>query len=302
MGYRKCSGCGKWYDPDRGGCTNAGCEGADRATIGRIATTPVHPLSKSPIVTAATAQALPKVALRPVTRPAPSAAAQQLGPQIAVTLKSVQSPAPVVVSDEQADEMSDEEMCQLESGYHIIYRGDTRTPSQLKGYGGFTAWVPLSTQQARDVIRRSNGENFNIKLPPKASRLEGYFNEQKNINMLTLGRQIKLEKAGDTFHISTDPTEGCGGYASGYIYAMRFRTLYLVDIKKKTATEGALKSVKGINSILVLNTMDMNTADTIAVAIPGQAGAEVAFLTSIGMDCIYKYKQPMGKIWYKMPA
>ena len=160
---------------------------------------------------------------------------------------------------------------------------------------GFTAWVPLSTQQALDVIKRSTGQNFPISLPPRAKRLEGYFNQQQNINMMTLGRQIKLEKAGDTFHISTDPSEACGGYASGYIYAMRFKTLYLID-KQGQATVGSMSSVKGINSLLVLDSTSPASASTIAVAIPGTGGAEVAFLTSIPMAHIYKYKEPKGSV------
>lgn len=298
MGYKKCGNCGKWYDSSSGGCTNAGCGSADRARIGRIATTPVHPATKAPMESGV----LPKVNLKPVAKPGATAVAQpkQVMSET-VALKPVGSPPSVATPDEKREVFAESDMQKAEAGYHIIYRGDTRSPSQLKGYGGFSAWVPLSTQQALDVIKRSTGQNFPISLPPRAKRLEGYFNQQQNINMLTLGRQIKLEKAGDTFHISTDPSEACGGYASGYIYAMRFKTLYLID-KQGQASVGSMSSVKGINSLLVLDSTSPASASTIAVAIPGTGGAEVAFLTSISMAHIYKYKEPKGSVWYKVPA
>jgi len=297
MAYRKCSDCGKWYEGSLGGCTNAGCNSADRARVGRIISKPVHPATKAPIEP----NVVPAVALRQVSKPGPTVVPQpkQAVPEFNVALKSA-AKKPDATPIEKGDALAQDAMLAAEAGHHIIYRGDTRSPSQMKGYGGFTAWVPLNVQQARDVIKRSSGQNFPISLPPKAKRLEGYFNEQKNINMLTLGRQIKLEKAGDTFHISADPTEGCGGYASGYIYAMRFRSLYVID-KQGNASVRAMTSVTGINSLLVLDTPTMEAATTIAVAIPGSAGVEVAFLTSVPIANFYKYKEPNGKTWYKMP-
>jgi hypothetical protein len=299
MGYRKCGSCGKWYNGSENGCTNGGCEAGDRAKIAKLATTPVHPQTKAPIAV----KMAPKLDKTTVKSPLPKAEPPkevQVG-ALFPALKKVAAPKPVALPDAEGELMASDEMQQLETGHHIIYRGDTRTPSQLKGYGGFSAWVPLTTQQAQDVIKRSTGQNFDIKLPERAKRLEGYFNQQKNINMLTLGRQIKLEKAGDTFHISTDPTEGCGGYSTGYIYAMRFRNLYLID-KQGVASSGSMSSVRGINSLLVLDTTSMASATTIAVAIPGQGGVEIAFLTSIPIASIYKYKTPNGSVWHRMPA
>ncbi len=299
MAYKKCSACNKWYDSSLGGCTNAGCTGRDQARVARIVTTPTHPATKQPIVNQTKLKPVAKgttaVAATPTATASPKVADAVTVPK----LNPVQ--LPVALSAEQDSEMATLEMQQAEAGHHLIYRGDSRTPAQLKGYGGFTAWVPLNTEQARNVIKRSNGQNFTISLPPKTKRLEGYFNEQKNINMITLGRQIKLEKAGDTFHISTDPTEACGGFASAYVYGMRFKTLYVID-KQGNAASRALTSVKGINSLLVLDTAAMEHANVIAVAIPGQAGVEVGFLTTIPIANIYKYRKPSGTVWYKMPS
>ncbi|MBL3589271.1 MAG: hypothetical protein JMN24_05685 [gamma proteobacterium endosymbiont of Lamellibrachia anaximandri] len=181
-------------------------------------------------------------------------------------------PSPVVVL--KSDAMSESEQQRSDIGYHIIYRGDTRTPPQLTTYDGFTAWVELSPEQARNVIRRSQGQNFNLKLPKEAKRLEDAFNKHQNLNLMTLGRQIKLEKAGDTFHVSTDPTEGCGGYASGYIYAMKFKTLYLID-KPGNQSTGSLKDIRGINPKLVLDTPSLSNANIIGLAIPDAAESGV---------------------------
>ncbi len=282
MGFKQCSNCKGYYNDKRGGCLNPECSACDRASVANVVSTPVVPKSK------------PK---RPATKPWAKNKLRSVG-EIGSPPKEG-GPSPVVVPD--SDAVSEYEGQQSDTGYHVIYRGDTRTPAQLKTYGGFTAWVPLSDEQARDVIKRSQGQNFNIKLPPKAKRLEGAFNKNMNLNLMTLGRQIKLEKAGDTFHISTDPTEGCGGYTSGYIYAMKFKTLYLVD-KSGVVSTGALKDVSGINPKLVLDTQSLSTAKVIGVAIPGQGGVEVAFLTSIKMANIYKYRAPQSRIWYKIPA
>ncbi|WP_218649970.1 hypothetical protein, partial [endosymbiont of Lamellibrachia barhami] len=87
-----------------------------------------------------------------------------------------------------------------------------------------------------------------------------------------------------------------GGYASGYIYAMKFKTLYLID-KAGNVSTGSLKDVRGINPKLVLDTPSLSNANIIGLAIPGQAGVEVAFLTKIPMKNIYKYRIPQGQGW-----
>ena len=280
MSFKQCSNCKGYYNDKNGGCINPECAACDRARVGKIVSTPVIPKLKP---------------MRPATKPP---AINKLRPTggIGSPPKEI-GPSPVVLPDSDILPESEDQLD--DAGYHIIYRGDTRTPEQLKTYGGFSAWAPLSNEQARDVIKRSQGQNFDIKLPPKAKRLESAFNTNKNLNLMTLGRQIKLEKAGDTFHISTDPTEGCGGYASGYIYAMKFKTLYLVD-KSGHVSTGSLKDVRGINPKLVLDTQSLSSAKVIGVAIPGQGGVEVAFLTSIPITNIYKYRSPQSRGWYKI--
>ncbi|HTU20106.1 MAG TPA: hypothetical protein VMG10_18725 [Gemmataceae bacterium] len=312
MPYIKCASCKKFYYSDIGGCTNANCAAADRALIAKLGSTPVHPLTKKPIDVSPKKPVDPPAEVKakasspklkgPPKSTTPSNKVAPTNEEKSVKLVAVPKPtivpAPVAVTKSEAEEKAvpQIQIDQAEAGWHIIYRGDTRDPKKLATFGGFTAWVPLNLQEARNVVKRSMGQNFQIKLPKAAARLEGYFNKQEKLNLLTLGRQIKLEKAGDTFHISTDPTEGCGGYASGYIYAMKFKTLFLID-KNGKASPAALKEVTGINSYLVMDTTSLDTATTIAVAIPGQAGPEVAFLTTIPMAHIYKYKEPKQAQW-----
>jgi hypothetical protein len=270
---------------------------ADRSRVSRITTAPVHPQSKAPIQ----ATAAPAVALKPVSRvPGPVAQPKQVLPEVKLKSTAASAPAPVAVKEEKGEPLLDTEMHQREAGHHVLYRGDTRSPAQLKGYGGFSAWVPMSVEEARKVVRRGLGENFVIKLPGKANRLEKLFNspECQSLTLLTLAKQIKLEKAGDTFHVSTDPTEGCGGYASGYIYAMRFKTLFLVD-KQRNARTASFQGLSRVDPKLLLDAQSLDAVSTIAVAIDPD---EVAFLTTITIGHIYKYKEPKGHVWYKMPA
>lgn len=288
MGFKQCSSCKGYYNANRGGCINPGCVACDKAQTAKVTSAPKVPKRPPP----------PRPKTKPNPDNKPSWATRQLKTPVKIGAPpKTGGPAPVVVAASPIVSTSVYE--QNDTGYHVIYRGDTRTPAQLAGYGGFTAWVPLNDEQARDVVKRAQGQNFTIKLPMGAKRLEDAFNKNENLNLLTLGRQIKLEKAGDTFHISTDPTPACGGYASGYIYAMKFKTLYLVDKSGKVET-GSLKDVSGINPKLVLNTPSLSTASVIALAIPGQSGVEVAFLTSIPMSNIYKYRMPKSATWYEI--
>jgi hypothetical protein len=286
MGFKQCSSCKGYYNANRGGCINPECVACDRAQVAKISTAPRIPKRK------------PKVK-KTKDKGKPSWATGKLRSVKGIGAPSKEGgPSPVAMSESDSESISESVFQQSDTGYHVIYRGDTRPPAQLEK--GFEAWVPLLEGQARNVIKRSQGQNFDIKLPKGAKRLETAFNKNMNLNLMTLGRQIKLEKAGDTFHISTDPTEDCGGYSSGYIYAMKFKTLYLVD-KAGKVTTGALKNVRGINPQLVFDTTSLSTASIIAVVIPGQSGVEVAFLTTIPRVNIYKYRMPKSRTWYKMP-
>lgn len=300
MVFKQCSGCKGYYNAAKGGCVNPGCAACDRALVSRLNTAPSVPKVKP-------RRAPPPVPARNKTSPVAVVphGGKPVAPRNPQALAGLGSPpkesGPLPVVAPESEDLQHYVEEQGEGNCYVVYRGDSRTPAQLRTYGGFTAWVPLSLQQAREVVRRSYGENFELHLPKAAARLEAAFNRSLNLNLLTLGRQIKLEKAGDTFHISTDPTEDCGGYASGYIYAMRFKTLFLVD-KAGQVSSGPLAAVRGINPKLVLDKHGYTEAGTIAVAIPGQGGAEVAFLTSIPMANIFKYRMPGSRTWHRLPG
>lgn len=292
MGFQKCSGCKKWYDTSSSGCLNASCDMADRSGVAKVMSTPVHPQTRTPMA---------RGVVEPVKKPSVVPQPKEALPEVKLKPTGAAPPSvPVAIAAVPGQPVLDTELNALEAGYHILYRGDSRSPAQIKSHGGFSAWVPLDAEGARQVVRRGLGNNFAITLPVKAARLQKLFNSDncQNLTLLTLARQIKLEKAGDTFHISTDPSEGCGGYASGYIYAMRFATLYLVD-KRGVASPGSFSGLSRVNTKLVMDSADLASANTIGVAIDPE---EVAFLTTIPVSQIYKYKEPNGKVWYKMPA
>lgn len=296
MPYIKCSACSGWHDSSVSGCTAASCSLGDQAKVQRIATTPKHPLTKKAILPSGSSASMKSSAS------GPSVVQQPKQSMVDLSLKKGASlaPAPVAIAKHQGEELLDNDMQDLEAGYHILYRGDSRSPATIKASGGFSAWVPLDVATARQVIRRALGKNFEISFPKKGKRLQDAFNAKggQNLTLLTLGRQIKLEKANDTFHISTDPSENCGGYASGYIYGMRFKKIYLVD-KNNNASSFKKSDLSRINVKYVLDAETLDAASLIAVAVDPD---EVAFLTTISVGHIYKYKEPKGKIWYKMPS
>ncbi|MBT3380454.1 MAG: hypothetical protein HN742_03740 [Lentisphaerae bacterium] len=291
MGWIFCSVCGRNYNTLRGGCTNPACRAADKAQVARLRNAPKPPSSKVQLDT------LAKEKSASLLSPKRSVSSSTSSPPVLVTQVSppppVRPPVPIVVSNRERSPDPDHE--DSEAGRYILYRGDTRSPSQLAN--GFQAWVPVSAEVARSIIRKGAGallDNTPIRLPSAASRHEEGLG--KRYNLLTLGRQIKQEKAGDTYHISTDPSEDCGGYTSGNIYAMQFDGLHLLD-KTLKPSKKALNQVLPLNPLVLINQPTLTNATTIALVIGGGAGPEVAFLTSIPRQHICKYKSPKDQSW-----
>jgi hypothetical protein len=139
MGFQQCSSCKGYYNASRGGCINPECSACDKARVANISSTPVVPRPKP--------KKMPAVEKPPWA----NKKARCIGGIGAPPKEG--GPSPVAVPE--SDAMSEPEDHQSDTGYHVIYRGDTRTPAQLESYGGFTAWVPLSDEQARDVVKRS---------------------------------------------------------------------------------------------------------------------------------------------------
>jgi hypothetical protein len=182
---------------------------------------------------------------------------------------------------------------------YTFYRGDSREPKDLRD--GFQAWVPLSVVQARDLIRRFSGmQALKVNLPALKKDLQDTLNKGDKYTMIDLVRMIKQEKNRTTIHISTDLTEDCGGYSSGYIYEIVFDDVVCFD-KGGRCTEHpkSLECNSHFNSLVVADDKVLTESNMIALSSKGD---EVSFLTTIPYANIKRYKTPKSTIWNAMPA
>jgi hypothetical protein len=106
--------------------------------------------------------------------------------------------------------------------------------------------------------------------------------------MLDLVRMVKLEKNRTTIHTSTDLTEDCGGYSSGYIYEIVFADVVYFD-KSGRCTEkpDSLECTSHFNTFLVADDKVLSDSNMIALSSKGN---EVSFLTTIPYANIKRYK------------
>lgn len=180
-----------------------------------------------------------------------------------------------------------------------FYRGDSREPKDLKD--GFQAWVPLSPQQARDLVRRFSGmQGLKLTLPALKKDLQETLNKGDKFNMLDLVRMIKQEKNRTTVHISTDLTEDCGGYSSGYIYEIVFDDLvYFENGGRCTEKPDSLECTSHFKTLVVADDKTLSDSGMIALSSKGD---EVSFLTTIPYKNIKRYKTPKSTTWTNMPA
>ena len=182
---------------------------------------------------------------------------------------------------------------------YTFYRGDSRQPKDLRD--GFQAWVPLSVVQARDLIRRFSGmQALKVTLPALKKDLQDTLNKGEKWTMLDLMRMIKLEKNRTTIHISTDLTEDCGGYSSGFIYEIVFDDLVYFDKGGKcTENPTSLECNSHFNTLVVAD--DKTLSDSAMIALSSK-GNEVSFLTTIPYANIKRYKMAKSTTWTAMPA
>jgi hypothetical protein len=182
---------------------------------------------------------------------------------------------------------------------YTFYRGDSPEPKDLRG--GFQAWVPLTVVQARDLVRRFSGmQALKVTLPALKKDLQETLNKGAKYTMLDLVRMVKLEKNRTTIHISTDLTEDCGGYSSGYIYEIVFADVVYFD-KSGRCTEkpDSLECTSHFNTFLVADDKVLSDSNMIALSSKGN---EVSFLTTIPYANIKRYKRPKSTTWTAMPA
>jgi hypothetical protein len=195
-----------------------------------------------------------------------------------------------------------------------VYRGDTRNPEEIIAVPGFKAWQVLTSIEARNVLRKFCGDQKQLPLGPapvknklnrlRAPKMKFDKKTRRNIktgeywplNPLDLSRLIKAQKTRDAFWISTDPTEGCGGYASGFIYKIQFDALK--NYKINSTSTGIMVKPKQNWPSLWLDKIPIGISTIFALESKGNAGPEISFLTSIPLKCIKELK-PL--IPYKIP-
>lgn len=304
MGWNYCAGCGRLYNTEKG-CRTIGCPFGPKTKGLTASVVQAPPTAKKLEDSAAMKQ---KVLFHTSTQEKLS------GSPTLTTLAGFGSPPPVASPFGQnmlksaPKKISKEEYARLSSEAYfgsedesdaaasglLLYRGDDRPPNVMKGDGGFKAWVPISVDTARNMVKRGLGTNCSVDLPTMGKvkivehRLQPAFREKYNIR--TLGAQIKLERTHDTFHISTDPTESAGGMGGSNIYRMKFPTVYLFDQNMKVLDISQISSIPDGETYLLLDKDSIDAATLIALVIGGSAGAEVSFLTSIPMEYIVSFK------------
>lgn len=183
-----------------------------------------------------------------------------------------------------------------------FYRGDGRTPAEIKKAGGFTNWkAPLSVAQARSLILRTADTTVDVDLPEKSDWNKLIIGNAK-YNLGSYANNIKYStaKSHTSSYVSTDPSEDCGGYANeGYVYEVVYDTLYLGAAATGTfaAPIGATPFKVRVKPKIVLNTLSLDTSDVVAVCCIG----EVCFFTPILYANVRRYKPSQGTGWINMP-
>ena len=101
----------------------------------------------------------------------------------------------------------------------------------------------------------------------------------------------KAEKSKGTIQISTDLTEECGGYASGYIYKIALDETLYIDGVEAPSDQTSSTWCPMIRPRLLTNAPTISESTVIGLVARGK---EVMFLTPILPDNIPEYKKPGG--------
>jgi hypothetical protein len=175
----------------------------------------------------------------------------------------------------------------------FLYRGDSRSPATIKAGGGFKAWVPLTAQQAQNLVLKFCGSTAQLQLPPQVAATVARRAKEApfGLDPGDLARLIISTKSRDTAHVSTAMDEDCGGYASlGYVYKMEFQVLMIVAITNAVLGQNLLKKSLPLWPELALSGARLNMSGVVAVKQRG-AARELSFLTPIPLANIVAYKK-----------
>jgi hypothetical protein len=183
-----------------------------------------------------------------------------------------------------------------------LFRGDSRKPEEIENAGGFYAWVPLSADQARALIRKALGATVDNEVFPTA--LQDALKGVTINNTTDLLPFIKYTKNKSTTpQVSTAPDEDCGGQANGtdakgrkyIVYEIQFENLNVLEkTGVRPATSDDIRNGPAVKPKILVDGNDLVSSDTIAVIFKD----EIAFLTAIPVDNITRYNN--GEGWSAM--
>lgn len=178
----------------------------------------------------------------------------------------------------------------------ILYRGDSRSPHEIRTAQGFSPWVATTPAIGRGIITRCIVPRTPApQLPPPADQtsLQALLLTD-TAQLLDALRDIKNDKSQRAVHVSTDTSPLCGGSSGGYVYRMQF------DLNVQAAGVGAVTPVDNVIQLQGLVSANV-FFDGPALAVsdlfgicggPMNPGVETAFLTSVPMAYITHYCDP----------
>ncbi|WP_124321806.1 hypothetical protein [Pseudomonas chlororaphis] len=172
---------------------------------------------------------------------------------------------------------------------YTLYRADNRTYDHLlqSSPEGFTAWVPLSTEQARKFAGIFLGGKDTSGLPKHVIENIGKWGGSPKLN--DLSTYIKYTKDKSTVWVSTAINTDAGGQSAGApLYEI---TMALNEFK---IGRNGLEPLPGGRSknmefSLLLDGLSIETSQVIALNHGPKDDAEVSFLTKIPMNSIKPY-------------
>lgn len=178
----------------------------------------------------------------------------------------------------------------------VLYRGDARSPQDIRNAQGFSPWVATTPAVGRGIITRCIVPRTPApQLPPPADQTSLQALLLTNtVKLLDVLRDIKNEKTHRTVHVSTDTSDLSGGYTTGYIYQMQFNlNVQVGGTGAVTAVNNAAQMQGLVNANVFFDGATLAASNLFGICGgPVNPGVEAAFLTSIPLAYITHYCNP----------
>lgn len=174
-----------------------------------------------------------------------------------------------------------------------VYRGDGRAPDILEGDRGFSAWSPLTIDEAREMVqlftrlRSLNQCSFKdrgqrVILPDVVRGDPDSLHTPDSLKELI----IRSGRSRESFWVSTETTQGGGGMGGGYIYEIPTANLQLVSWDRVNVD----LRPRQLWPELYTDTGDLDNANAIALYNAMGDTKELSYLTNITCPQIQGWK------------